>query len=346
MMELSEKKKVEIIVKLSKSYNLAILMVFIFILLFVFNQQTNQNDRCNPSNQPIQEHDRNLFKCYESTKNMSNYFKSFGINKPTLDSLHAYLARKDMHSSFEISSQKWIIDKYYHDIQAHKYKVQFINNSIIEKIQQLFLDNTNYNPFDDIYLEKMLRKHLSKKSHFANNRIGIINWFEKEYWPWIESLLLLNGAQNIVNIDLNKKSYESNYIKSLHLNDYLENRLDSYRNNLNALNEHQFDVLISRFSMEEIGLGKYGEDISFNADLDMSDMMNCMLKNNGLLFVYLTVNESEDKSVIQFNTKRVYGKTRLNELFLNSNSNWFLIDRLTYKHGSEELFVLKKRLAI
>ena len=346
MMELNGKKKIEIIVKLSRSYNLAILMVFIFMMLFLFNQQTHQNGCCNPIDQQVQEHGRNLFKCYELTRNMSDYFKTFGVNKPTLETLHTYLARPGVHSNFEISSQKWIVDQYFHDIQANKNRVQFIGNSKIEKIQQLFLNNMNYNPFDDVYLEKMLRKYLNKKPHSFDSRIGIINWFEKDYWPWIESLLLLNGAKNIVNLDLNKKFYENTYIKSMHLNDYLENSLDSYRNNLNVLNQYQFDALISHFSMEDIGLGKYGEDISLNADLALLDMMNCMLKNNGLLFVYLTVNESEDKSSIQFNTKRVYGKTRLNELFLNSNSNWFLIDRLTYKHGSEVLFVLKKRFAI
>ena len=214
-----------------------------------------------------------------------------------------------------------------------------INNSQIDTIQGLISNNLVYNPFEDIYLEKMIKKHLDYKS-----KIGILNWFEKDYYPWIEAVLLLNGANDITSLDFNNKLYENKFIKSMNLNDYLNNRLNLYSNNINLLfDEYQFNVVVSHLSIQTIGLGKYGEELQFEADLNVLNFINCILKQNGLLFLTLSTNndfKNDLVSVIEFNAKRVYGKTRLDKLI--NNNNWFIVDRLSYKKGTEEIFVLQK----
>ena len=174
-------------------------------------------------------------------------------------------------------------------------------------------------------MRKVLNKHLANK-YTDKYKIGILNWFEKEYEPWIESVLLLDGATNITNIDMNRKVYENNYIQSVYLTD-----------NLNLFK--QFDTVISYFSVENIGLGKFGEDFNIDADLDTMHLIKCILNRNGLAFLIISTNYNENESFINLNTNRIFGKIRLNELFSNK---FFIIDTLTYKFGSTQLFVLQK----
>lgn len=325
MIKLREENKIQR--KKSMPNGLILLLITLILLLFLINNYTNQTN-CEQSS-TIEIND-NLFKCYDLSKNLTSFFQTFGKYKPT--------DQFKFHTDFEFK-KKWIIDHYYTDFNEYKNKDTVINNSQIDTIQGLISNNLVYNPFEDIYLEKMIKKHLDYKS-----KIGILNWFEKDYYPWIEAVLLLNGANDITSLDFNNKLYENKFIKSMNLNDYLNNRLNLYSNNINLLfDEYQFNVVVSHLSIQTIGLGKYGEELQFEADLNVLNFINCILKQNGLLFLTLSTNndfKNDLVSVIEFNAKRVYGKTRLDKLI--NNNNWFIVDRLSYKKGTEEIFVLQK----
>ena len=101
----------------------------------------------------------------------------------------------------------------------------------------------------------------------------------------------------------------------------------------------KFDILISYFALNTIGLGKYGEQISLNADFDTLCLINCMLEPDGLLYLAVNVDYNQESSSIQFNTKRIFGKQRLAKLF---DKNWIILKSLFYNFGKNQLFIMQK----
>jgi hypothetical protein len=297
--------------KLLETIKLIIVLIFFLLIIVLFNDINN--NKCENLNSI------EFSRCYEIGKNFSKFIKTFGKTKPSKENIK-------QSNSFEIKNE-WIVDQYYNDFIKYKDEIQFINNLKIEKIQELITNNLSYNSFDDFNLRQILNKHLVNNKKYEKSNIGILNWFETDYEPWIESVLLLDGATKITNIDMTQKVYEHESIQSIYL----------LNDNLNLF--QQFDVIISYFSIENIGLGKFGEDLAFNADLDTINLIKCILNKNGLVFLTLSTSFNENESFINFNTNRIFGKNRLNELF---SSNFAIIDSVVYKFGSTQLFVLKK----
>lgn len=251
--------------------------------------------------------------CKNTAIKIKNLIKTFGSIKPTNISIN------NKKNEFKLENE-WIVDKYYQDFIANENKTIEINNEKIESIIQLIARKSIYNSYDDLLLEKIL-----DKINLNGKRIAILSWFESNYEPWIEALLQYKGAKDITTIDLNRKNYENYIIKSLHITKY----------NL----ENKFDIIISHYSLETIGLGKFGEHIDLNADKETLKFINCMLEPFGMLFLTLSISNDRLDSSLQFNTKRIYGKKRLDKLF---NKNWVVLDSLLNNHGSNEIFLLKK----
>lgn len=83
-------------------------------------------------------------------------------------------------------------------------------------------------------------------------------------------------------------------------------------------NPQQFDAAISISSFEHDGLGRYGDPLRPNGDLEMMQKMKCVIKPGGIL--YLSVPIALDKVV--WNMHRIYGQIRLPLLL----QHWKLLD--------------------
>ena len=87
--------------------------------------------------------------------------------------------------------------------------------------------------------------------------------------PWIESLLLYFGANDITTIDYTRKNYESPNIKWIHLAQYLSDKVNEhsiYKMISSFLHsadnfDGEYDVVVSHLAIESIGLGRFGEDL-------------------------------------------------------------------------------------
>ena len=252
-------------------------------------------------------------QCSETSKLIS-LLNTFGSNKPTK------LIRKNLTDSAGFSLiDQWIVDDYYYGYLSKRNKTKhFTNAELNERV---------HNPFGDVLLQIIVDKYSADLRN--ENRIAILSWFEMNYDPWIEALLIRQSiTAEITTIDLNKKSYENSQIKSRLLTEYN-----------NAYDENdKFDSLISYFSLESIGLGKYGEMISLDADIDALNFIECKLRPRGRLYLTLSIGFDQRNSSIQFNTKRIYGKQRLNFLF----KKWKILDSLLDKRGTSQIFVLEK----
>ena len=110
-------------------------------------------------------------------------------------------------------------------------------------------------------------------------------------YPWYEAMAIVYGAEKCTVIEYSdRKSFHPKieYIKPGEEKDL------------------QFDACFSISSFEHDGLGRYGDPLNPNGDLETMKKLKTLLKKDAILF--LAVPLGKDK--VYFNVHRVYGKHR------------------------------------
>jgi hypothetical protein len=89
--------------------------------------------------------------------------------------------------------------------------------------------------------------------------------------------------------------------------------------------EHEYDMIISHYTLDKIGMGRYGEETRLDADFDTIKMYDCMLKKNGILFLTVSFSKDDDY-VVYYNIHRVYNSNRLKLLL----KDWIVVDEILF----------------
>jgi hypothetical protein len=149
--------------------------------------------------------------------------------------------------------------------------------------------------------------------------------------PWVEAIGYYLNASQITTLDYTRKIYELDRLEWLHVNDYLDDLIS------NKKKMEQFDNSASFSSVEHSGLGRYGDPLSPEGDIDAVQQVHCLLKPNGLFFLGLPTS-TDDSSYIEFNAHRVYGSKRLGLLL----DGWTQLEQVKCVNNVETIFVLRK----
>lgn len=122
--------------------------------------------------------------------------------------------------------------------------------------------------------------------------------------PWLEIYLMKRGLKKILTVEYREIQWElqdpSVSWDSVTYHEY-EKQLRHLRNG------KSFDVIISYSSIEHSGLGRYGDSINPNGDLDALALMAKNTSTNSLILIAIPVG----KDCVLFNRHRVYGTGRL-----------------------------------
>ncbi|CAI5489813.1 unnamed protein product [Closterium sp. NIES-64] len=113
-------------------------------------------------------------------------------------------------------------------------------------------------------------------------------------WPWVEAICLGFDAHAITTVDFNRPVASHPRLRQLVVGE-LEGSSETW------------DVAVSFSSLEHDGLGRYGDPINPNGDLERMKKIKGLLKPGGLLF--LGVPTGNDTLV--FNAHRIYGPIRM-----------------------------------
>lgn len=154
--------------------------------------------------------------------------------------------------------------------------------------------------------------------------------------PWVESLLLSLGAEEVTTIEYNQLTYDHPKLKTIS-----HEHFDQFYASSNS----QYDFIFSISSFDHDGLGRYGDPLLPDGDLLSMMRIKPLLKpETGLLF--LTVPIGPD--VIVWNLHRRYGRIRLPLLL----EGWDIVDRVgwdedlldraaNWRQTYEPIFILK-----
>lgn len=153
----------------------------------------------------------------------------------------------------------------------------------------------NYYGHTDAYLYDALLAY-----PITGKEIGVIGSAS----PWYEAVVLSFGGKP-TSIDYNPIFTNHPLLETM--------TVDEYENN-----PKQFDLLLSISTLEHTGLGRYGDPLNPDGDIEWMQQAKSMLKRGGLLILALPVG----KDRLFWNAHRQYGEKRLKKLF----DGWDVID--------------------
>ena len=142
---------------------------------------------------------------------------------------------------------------------------------------------------------------------FQGKTVGILG----STIPWYEAIVLVYGGKP-VTIDYNPIISLHPDVRTMTIEEYDENPI-------------QFDYLISISSFEHNGLGRYGDPINPDGDLETMEKSTKMLKPDGYLFLAVPIGTD----YLVWNAHRVYGWKRSHFLF----KDWCVMRSFGFSHS-------------
>ncbi len=192
----------------------------------------------------------------------------------------------------KVKIKQWYLNNYYLSIFPRIFTKKYVNK-FIEKVKQKSEESYGFT-------DKCLYQALDKYS-IKDKDIAVIGTVE----PFYESMALEYGAKQVTIIEYNKIISFHPKIKSLTYPQYNKN-------------PQQFDIAFSISTFEHDGLGRYGDKLNPNGDLEAMQKMKSIVKPGGLLFLAVPIG----KDTLFWNAHRMYGKHRLPLLF----KGWKIVD--------------------
>ena len=204
----------------------------------------------------------------------------------------------------------------------------FTQNGIVKLARPWYFDNINNDPrhqtkFNKTDIDKLVKQVVNGKNintyHDKNCAMDLIKKYRKlitnhktavigTQRPWLEAMLLANGAKHVTTLEYNKLVYNLPEMSFYNPYSYAEMYLRG--------ETHQFDFIATFSSLEHSGLGRYGDPINPYGDLEAMAQIWCMLKPGATAFVGVPGTSKGDSS-IQWNAHRIYGPDRLQHLTAN-----------------------------
>lgn len=192
----------------------------------------------------------------------------------------------DLYNEYTLNGQIKVVDFYLDNTAQHDDPIEWTTKQINSFIKDAQLKRQKYYGPTDKWLHKALTKY---DKALKGKRVAIIG----SETPWYESIALSYGLIP-VTIEYNEIICNDPRIETHLVTEFEEN-------------PEQFDAIISISSIEHSGLGRYGDDLNPNGDLETMEKAKGWLKPGGLFFFAVPVTQDS----VSWNAHRTYGPIRL-----------------------------------
>jgi SAM-dependent methyltransferase len=136
--------------------------------------------------------------------------------------------------------------------------------------------------------------------------------------PWIESILLGKGAQEVHTLEYHQLTCD-------------HPQITTHQNKNEPSFPASFDLACSFSSIEHSGLGRYGDQIDPDGDLKAMEEIYDLLRPGGIALIGVPIGES---NLIDSNRCRIYGKEYLEGTLFG---RFIIIDAIPFPFGSDSL---------
>jgi hypothetical protein len=240
----------------------------------------------------------------------------FSLNSPPPEHIPP-----ELYDEFTFNGAIPVVYSYANSSYSSDHPVVYSLEQLQDYMERAREKQTMYYGATDKYLYSALEKYIAC---IADKDVAILG----STIPWYESILLSYGAHP-TTIEYNKIVTTDPRLTVVTVDEFDEN-------------PRLFDAVLSISSFEHDGLGRYGDPIRPNGDLEAMEKTKKMLKDGGLLFLAVPVGQD----CIVWNLHRVYGPLRLKALL----KGWRIVEYFGftsenfYKDGSsgghQPVFVL------
>lgn len=200
-----------------------------------------------------------------------------------------------LYNQFTMDGNIPVLDWYFNNTVPEGHYHFYSKQLIDEYTSKILKREPGYYGQTDIWLYEALDKY-----PIANKDVGIIG----STLPFYECVVLAYGG-NPITVEYNRIVSEDPRIISMTASEF-------------SCNPRKFDVILSISSIEHDGLGRYGDPINPNSDLEFMTTARALLKEGGHMILAVPVGHD----ALVWNAHRKYGKCRLPLLL----KEWNLID--------------------
>lgn len=151
-----------------------------------------------------------------------------------------------------------------------------------------------------------IQKHI--KEYLSPNHLGKVLVIGSQT-PWIEAMLLHEGAEKVYTLEYEKIDCDDDRIK-IFTPDELRQKLKNGDDEV-----LDFDAVVSFSSLEHSGLGRYGDGLNPWGDFIGMARAWCLTREGGRALIGVP----SGFDYVDFNSHRLYGKFMLSHLFANWN---------------------------
>eukprot|EP01041_Mallomonas_annulata_P010204 gene10204-21272_t len=198
-----------------------------------------------------------------------------------------------------------------------------VANKTIQQIESVWNIFQQICPTSELQLPKdcyrLLKQYglyfaLLNNSHLLTNKTCVVFGSTE---PWIEATAYLLGCKSVTTIEYNNITIitDGHYppiqtISKLNFNEFYTSTYDKY------------DIAFSISSFDHDGLGRYGDPLNPNGDIEAMKKVYEILKPEGYLFFSVPIGPD----ILVYNLHRIYGDIRLPLLL----EGWKVLDRIAW----------------
>lgn len=206
---------------------------------------------------------------------------------------------EEMKTAYTLNGRIPVFDYYINEVGNNKtidwtdeYLRSFIDRFTADKIINEQTGNESY-PYGSKFHLLAFMKHLRS---IVDKKIAVVG----SQTPWIESILVNLCAKEVVTVEYNVPICNHNIIRTISYDEFCKSA-------------ETYDVIVSYSSIEHSGLGRYGDSLNPNGDIEAMEQFHRHLNTDGLCFLGVPVG----KDFLAWNAHRIYGDIRLNMLYLD-----------------------------
>jgi len=204
-----------------------------------------------------------------------------------------------MKMAFTLNGQIPVYDWYINGVVSAN-TIIWSNDYIKSICDRFSLENIRKGEFGNETYENAAKFHLQAFEKYIdyikNKKVAVIG----SETPWIEAILMNFGAKEVTTVEYNVPICDHNILKAI-----------SYKEFCNS--SEKYDAIVSYSSIEHSGLGRYGDALNANGDIETMEQIYKCLTDGGLCFVGFPVG----KDCLVWNAHRIYGEIRLKMMYLD-----------------------------
>lgn len=176
---------------------------------------------------------------------------------------------------------------------TNKYLQTFIDRFTRENIIKGLIGQETYHNGAKFHLHAF-EKYIN---HIKNKKVAVIG----SETPWIEAMLVNYGAREVVTVEYNVPICNHDIIKTISYTDFCSS-------------SEKYDTIVTYSSIEHSGLGRYGDPLNPNGDIETMEHIYKSLSDGGICMVGFPVG----RDCLVWNAHRIYGEIRLKLIYLNN----------------------------